>query len=284
MPLVVQELNRSSATDSKQHSTLTREFIVNTLPPETALDAPGIPVANEPHPSVPAAFVDDRRVEPLGDGQSTRVSVVYSTDRRWRAPYKKPLPSDYSGVAMFEIAFTDVTMTYPYAIKQPRETPSGSGKVTKLFWVLQEIDVLEQRMIVNLRCSTQGMDGSKMSAIQAQINQIHVLPGFPSTEYYLFTSPTVTQRDTNWWDLHYTWIGDSGTKTPALTLPSGFSSSNIKLPDELNAQHFIRYAHNQIRPIPSADPETTPPTFINWQPYTFDGVGNGWNTLPGITL
>lgn len=281
MPVTVQELTRQSSADANAQATLTREFVVNVLPPEAALVAPGVPVPNEPHPGNPAAFVDNRSATPLGDGVSSRVSVVYSTDRRWRSPYKKPYPNDYAGIPMWEVSFQEVTVTYPFAIRQPREVPSASGPVRKLFWVLQEIDIREQRTIAQLRCTTMGMDAAKIATIHNQINKIHLLPSSNGVDY-LFTSPTISQRDTNYWDIRYTWIGDTGSVLPSLALPSGFDPAKIALPPELDANGLIRYAHHSIRPIPSENPETTPPDFIQWCGYSYDN--NGWMGLPGITL
>jgi hypothetical protein len=273
--------------DWKAAARATRRFWCDVAPDNIRPGGPvisGLPVMNEPHPSILGARVDAIEAIPMdGKKDMCEVDVLYSTNRSFSFP-TQPLDPTQIGFQSLSGTFEEFTTRIEVAKKIVLTVPSPSGgaPVTETAWAYGEntyLDVLESRDIWTLRLSLSNFTASMRGLIREQVNKIHELQ---DGNYYRFEGADVTQTTQTAWECRYTWIGDTGTKAVDLVNASPVQNGPIIYPPGSPGQYLFRAPFGQWKAIhPTVPTPTGYPFFVQCFPY--EEALNGWQTLPGIS-
>lgn len=258
-------LQQQFGMDRINRKTATRRFVVPTVYPIAALQAPEIPGLTTEHPEDPTLYLDRYNVSSNADGTCT-IDCLYSNDRRYvelRAPNK-----DADAWYHWGWASRQVQVEIPIAVRTAIiNLDSGGAAQQKLVWKVAKKQVTEIRVIRPLTVRVKTNSVRVFDVIAAQTNKLHVIRGGT----YLFEGGTVSQVDDfGTYDVSYTWSVDRGTTffpptgSPLISYCSGPSN---------------RAPYTVFAVVQDGNPETTLPKCFLQDLYETDATG--WQSLPG---
>lgn len=266
MPLTAYELGvqgNGQSVDYNGKGSATRTFNVDTISPQAALSADGVPAINSQHPTLTGLILDAITVETEVEG-ICKVVCRYSNSRQFgstRTP-NKDAPRWYH----WGWASRTVQIEVPIAVRALviAKDQYGNGD-ERLVWKIGRKFVNETRIIRPLQVRVQVSNVRDLDVIAQQKDRLHVMP---DGHKYHFEGATVSQVDDNGtYDISYIWELDEGT----YTFPD-FAS--------VNARYCVQVTGGQSPEDPDAGPIFRNPytVFVAYQ------IGNPAETIPSCEL
>lgn len=238
----------------------------------------GLPDYNTALASDPSLILDRYDVEPLGDGASSRIVGVYTTNKFGRLTV--PQRPQTQGFLSWSWRPQSVEVTIPFGLKRTYEVNAADATNTFDAWDIETLTVTEQRQIFTLRVGsaflTKDDAYNAVAACASQQNKIHTIKG----RQYRYTTSYANQIGSEKeWEIVHEWEYDAGTPTPPS--PRIADPSKISMPPFVSGSpSLIRLPFERLLAYSAANPKTTPPVFYGVWPFVFEP--NGWQSLPGV--
>ena len=278
MAIVAYELalnGNSNERDRQGKASAVRRFVVETISPQAAQQAEGIPALSSEHPQLPGLRLDRYTVTPTSDG-ICYVECQYSNDSRFvnlRTPNK-----DNPRWFHWGWASKKVQVEIPIAIRSKVLNTSTTGtEVEKLVWKIGKKQLSETRVVRPLQVRVYVSNVRNLDIIAEQTDKLHVMP---DGKTYHFEGANVNQvDDLGNYDITYTWERDEGT----FFFPA-FSSENAKYCRQVDGPldgSLARYPYTVFAAYQIGNPQTDLPLCETNELYDMDE--NGWQQLPGAS-
>jgi hypothetical protein len=285
MALTAYELGltgNSQSIDFNNKGSATRTFVVETISPQAALAADGVPTINSQHPTLTGLILDAVTVEPQDTGVCN-VVCRYSNSRQFgstRTP-NKDNPRWYH----WGWASRTVQIDIPVAVKTKviAKDQFGNGD-ERLVWRISHKYVNETRIIRPLNVRVKVQNVRDLDIIAKQKDRLHAMP---DGKLYHFEGATVNQVDDNGtYDIAYIWELDEGTdKFPDFETDNArycVQVTNGQVPESPDAGPIFRNPYTVFVAYQIGDPSETIPNCELNALYPVDETG--WTNLPGANL